>query len=173
MLRVYIETLIKLWKWKAQIYFSFFICRCTCFPLRYCDSLEGLLEVLDYNLGVLLGGRFIKIQQCVPAAQNASSTLVCSSREAAAGQGRWWSPLLCTPEAVCSTVSRPAGPVGEGPEEGHKGAQRAGAPLLWGQAAGAGLVHDEERAPGRPHHSFPVLKKIINRREKVTFYTIW
>jgi len=50
--------------------------------------------------------------------------------------------------------------VEEGPEEGRKDGQRAGAPLLQRQAEGAGLVQPgEEKAVRRPHCSLPVLKK--------------
>ena len=50
-------------------------------------------------------------------------------------------------------------PVGEGPEEGHKNDQRDGAPLLRGKAERVEAVQPgEEKAPGRPYSSLPVLK---------------
>ena len=70
-----------------------------------------------------------------------------------AGTGRGLS-LSVLP--ICSTASRSGAPVqegqgavGEGPEEGHKDAQRAAAPPLQRQAEGAGLVQPgEEKAAG-------------------------
>ena len=61
-------------------------------------------------------------------------------------------PLLCSCE-VSSGVLHPnlrppaqegCGALGVGPENGHRNNQRAGAPLIWGQAEGAGLVQPEE-----------------------------
>jgi len=44
------------------------------------------------------------------------------------------------------------GAVGEGPEEGHKDDQSAGAPPVQRQAKGAGLVQPgEEKVARRPH----------------------
>jgi len=49
------------------------------------------------------------------------------------------------------------GPVGAGPEEGHKNDQRYGAPLLWGKAERGGVVQlGEEKAPRRPYSSLSV-----------------
>ena len=47
----------------------------------------------------------------------------------------------------------------EGPEESNEDKQRAGAPLLWRQAEGIGLVQPgKEKAVGRPHLAFQYLK---------------
>jgi len=65
-------------------------------------------------------------------------------------------PLLHseTPPGVLRPALEPPteeghGCVGAGPEEGHEGDPRAGAPLLRGQAEGVGAVQPrEEKAPG-------------------------
>ena len=57
------------------------------------------------------------------------------------------------------------GPVGMGPEEGCKSDQRAGAPLLRGQAKRLRVVQSgEEKAPGRSYCSLPVLKRNLEER---------
>ena len=49
------------------------------------------------------------------------------------------------------------GPVGAGPEEGHKNDQRDGTPLLQGKAEGVGAVQPgEEQAVGRPYSGLSV-----------------
>ena len=46
-----------------------------------------------------------------------------------------------------------------GPEEGHEDDQRAGAPLLWRQAEGSGLIQPgEEKVPGKPHYGLSKVK---------------
>ena len=55
------------------------------------------------------------------------------------------------------SVQEKHGPVGAGPEEGHKNDQKAGTPLLRGKADRVGVVQPrEEKAPGRPLSSLPV-----------------
>ena len=54
-----------------------------------------------------------------------------------------------------------------GPKEGHEDDQRAGVPILWKKADGAGLVQcTAEKAEGRPHYGLPVLKRdLVTRME--------
>jgi len=90
------------------------------------------------------------------------------------GEGGDYSLLRCSCKAPPRIVHPGLGPlIWEGgravevsPEEDHKDDQRAGAPLLWRQAEGALAVQSgEEKAPGRPHYSLPVLEGVlINRR---------
>jgi len=49
------------------------------------------------------------------------------------------------------------GPVGVGPEEGHKNDHKDGTPLLCGKDERVGVVQPgQEKAPGRPFSSLPV-----------------
>jgi len=75
------------------------------------------------------------------------------------GEGEGSAPLLRsrqTPPGVLRPALEPPtsegqGCVGVGPEEGHGADPRAGAPLLRGQAEGAGAAQPgEEKAPGWP-----------------------
>ena len=67
------------------------------------------------------------------------------------GKGGDSAPLLCSPEtprgvlhpALETPTKEGHGCVGAGAEEGHEGDQRAGAPLLRGQAEGVGAVQPE------------------------------
>ncbi|KAJ7408377.1 rna-directed dna polymerase from mobile element jockey-like [Pitangus sulphuratus] len=76
-------------------------------------------------------------QQCMLAAQKADNILDCIKRGHQV-EGDNCSPLLCSLETppgvphptVGSSVLKRLGPVGAGPEKGHKDDQGAGAPLL-------------------------------------------
>jgi len=55
-----------------------------------------------------------------------------------------------------------SGAFGGDPEEGHEDDSRAGAPLLWRQAEGTGLVQPGKvKAAGRPLCSLPVFKSSL------------
>ena len=66
-----------------------------------------------------------------------------------------------TPPGVLRPAREPSaqeihGPIGAGPEEGHKNDQRDGTPLLWGKADRVGAVQlGGEKASGRPYSSLP------------------
>jgi len=81
-------------------------------------------------------------------------------------KGGYSASLLCsgeTPSGVLCPPLEPSaqdrhGPVGVGPEEGHKNNQRAGTPLVWGKAATVGIVQPEkDKALGTPYYSLSVL----------------
>ena len=60
------------------------------------------------------------------------------------------------------------------PEEGHKEDQRAGAPLLQGQAEGVGVVRPgEEKALGRPSSGLPVPKGAYRKAGEGLFVREW
>jgi len=82
--------------------------------------------------------------------------------------------------SLCSTLGRPHlkscsaalppsaqerhGPVGEGPEEGHRNDQGDGTPLLWGKAERVGAVQSvQEKAVGRPYRSLQYLNRVCKR----------
>jgi len=72
-----------------------------------------------------------------------------------------------TPE---SSAQERHGPVGEGPEEGHKNDQRVRTPHLWGKAERVGVIQPgEEKCLGRPYCGLSVLKGIFWERRVQTF----
>jgi len=97
----------------------------------------------EKDLGVLVDEELDITQQCVLAAHKANHILGCIKSSVASRSKEGILPL-------CSTLVRPHlesciqlwspqhgeihGPVGGGPEEGHKNDQRAGTPLLQGKA---------------------------------------
>jgi len=98
--------------------------------------------------------------QCALAAQAANRILSCIKRSVASGSREVILPLysaLVRPQLWNPQAQEGHGPVGAGPEEGHKDDLRAAAPLLWGKAERAGAVQPgEEKAAGRPHSSLSV-----------------
>jgi len=63
------------------------------------------------------------------------------------------------------------GPVGAGPEEGHKSYQRAGTPLLRGKSQGVGAVQPgEEKALGTPYSSLLVPEGGLQESWRETSY---
>jgi len=63
-----------------------------------------------------------------------------------------------TPPGLEPSAQERHGPVGAGPEEGHKNDPRDVTSLPWGKAERVGIVQPgEEKAPGRPYCGLPVL----------------
>ncbi|GAB0195605.1 hypothetical protein GRJ2_002025800 [Grus japonensis] len=91
----------------------------------------------EKDLGVLVDEELNMSQQCALPAQKANHILGCIKRGVTSRLREVILPLhsdetpsgvLCS--ALGSSVQEGHGPVGVSPEEGHKDAQRAGAPLL-------------------------------------------
>ena len=85
--------------------------------------------------------------------------------------------LLCsgeTPPGVLHSALEPSaqqrhGPVGVGPEEGHKNDKRDREPLLLGKAERVGTIQlGEEKAVRRPHCDLSVLKRGLQERRGQT-----
>jgi len=116
------------------------------------------------DLGVLVDEKLNMIRQCVLAAQKTNHILGCIKRSMPSRAREVILPLHSgvTPPGVLRPALEPSarerhGPVGAGPEEGHKNDPRAGAPLLGGKAERVGAVQPgEEKAPERPYSSLPV-----------------
>ena len=78
-------------------------------------------------------------QQCAPAARRPTVSWAASKEGWQQGSGGDCSPLHCPCEApsgaLCPSLGLPeqegCGAVGVGQKDGHEGAQRAGALLLW------------------------------------------
>ena len=76
------------------------------------------------------------------------------------------------PSASC-IVSLASWCVGVGPEKGHEDDQRAGVPLLWGQAKTAGAVQPgEEKALGWPYSILPVPEGGLQEGWRGTFHKV-
>ncbi|PKU42453.1 rna-directed dna polymerase from mobile element jockey-like [Limosa lapponica baueri] len=126
----------------------------------------------EKDLGVLMDERLNMSWQCALAAQKANCILCCIKRSMASRSREVILPPCSgeTPPGILqaaleSSTQEGHGPVWTGPVEGHKNGQRAGAPLLQGQAERAGVVQPgEEKALGRPYGSLPVLKRGLQER---------
>jgi len=92
---------------------------------------------VEKNLGVLVDEKMDMTRQCALAAQKVNHILGCIKSSTASRAREVILPLCCgeTPPGVLCPALEPSaqeghGPVGAGPEEGHKDDQRDGTPLL-------------------------------------------
>lgn len=92
----------------------------------------------EKDLGVLADEKLSKTQHCMLTAQKANGVLGCIQTWGQQGEGGDSASLFCSAETpagvLCPALGPPTqegcGPAGLSPEEGHEGAQRAGAPCL-------------------------------------------
>ena len=112
--------------------------------------------------------------QCVLAAQKAKCILGYIKRSVTS---RWREVILLLWAPTWSTASSSGAPtqghwaVGSDPEESHEDEQRAGAPLLWGQAERAGVLQPrEEKAVRWPDSDLPVSEGGTQESWEGTFY---
>ena len=108
---------------------------------RHIYRLEGAVlesSPAEKDLGVLADEKLNMSQQCALTARKANSILGSIRRGVASRERKMTVPLYCSCESpsgvLCSSlgsaIQERQGAVEEGPEEGHKDDQRAGAPPL-------------------------------------------
>jgi len=132
------------------------------------------------DLQVLMDEKLDMTQHCAFTAQKASHILGCITSSVASRLREGDSaPLLHSgksPPGVLRPALEPSeqerhGPVGAGPEEGHKNCQRDGAPVLRGKAERVGAVQPgAEKDLGRPYCSLPILKVGLQERRGGSFF---
>ncbi|PKU34585.1 rna-directed dna polymerase from mobile element jockey-like [Limosa lapponica baueri] len=130
----------------------------------------------EEDLGVFVDEKLNISHQHALAAQKANPILGCIPSSMASRSREVILPLCSgetPPGVLCpaleSSTQEGHGPVGAGPAEGHKNGQRAGAPLLRGQAERVGGDQPgEEKAPGRPYNGLPVPEGGLRERWRGT-----
>jgi len=138
------RDLDRLKRWACANLMRFNKAKCNVLPVcwgnpkhKYRLGREWIESSPEEDLGALVDEKLNMTQQCAPAAQEANCILGCS-KSSMASRSREVILPLCSGE-TSPGVLRPAlepsaqerhGPVGVGPEEGHRNDQRAGTPLL-------------------------------------------